>query len=209
MAKGRAMTEAADLFTRFARDAGLEVDPEALSRLLSAARWLGQASSVSGLSQYRDPDDALIRAMGPALAYFSCAETPRTGILADLGAGNGAIGATIAFFAPNLQVDLVDRAKRAYTTSELLLARLGVHNARPVLADLRRIQRRYDVIVFRALAPGRESLQLALSVLKDEGVIGAYHRRGDPAFVRPEMDLSVVGTHETLVPELVLTCYRR
>ena len=203
------MDQALAEFISSAASAGLRLSPEDGQRLAAGAQWLARASTASGLSQYRDPADALLRGMGPALAWFRCSRLPREGLLADIGAGNGAIGATIGFFAPEMQIHLVDRARRAYTTSELLVARLGLRNVTPVLSDLAELPHSYDAVVFRALARAGEALPCALSVAGAEAVIGAFHRRGDADFLRPALDLTVIETVPTIVPELVLTCYRR
>lgn len=203
------MPSAKDAFARYAESVGVSVRPEDWDRLLSGAGWLARASTASGLSQYETPEQALIRAMGPALAYFAIQGAPRTGSLADLGSGTGAIGATIAFFAPNLQIDLVDRAKRSYTVSELLVSKLGVPNAHPCLGDIASLDREYDAAVLRALAPGHTALALAMSVVRPGGLICAYHRPQDEAFEQPAAEVEVLSTRTTLVHELVMTCYRR
>ncbi|MFO8080004.1 MAG: RsmG family class I SAM-dependent methyltransferase [Armatimonadota bacterium] len=200
---------AEERFSSFADSVGLSTTSRDLSCLMRGARWLAQASSASGVSQYATAEDALLRAMGPALAYFADPEAITTGRLVDIGCGNGALGATIAFFSPNLFVDLVDRAKRAYTIAEVLVARLGLENARVHHAAAQEVRRRWDVAVFRALAPADEALPLAVSLVVPGGHVCAYHRRGDTGFERPTVDLEVVGSYETLVSELSLTRYRR
>jgi len=208
-AEGSRMTAAIERFCAHAEAVGLSVDHETRVRVLAGAAWLARASGASGLSQYRDPDDALLHAMGPALTYFAFPEAPGGGTMADIGAGNGAIGATIGLFAPEMQIRLVDRARRAYTTAELLVARLKLPNVKPVLADASRLGRHYDVVVFRALAPAVEALPLAATLVDDGGFVGAFHRPGDGGFERPSGELAVLGSVNTLVPEMVLTCYRK
>ncbi|MGI5819596.1 MAG: RsmG family class I SAM-dependent methyltransferase [Armatimonadota bacterium] len=203
------MDDALSRFVAFAGAIGLSPTPGQLEALRAGAAWLARASTASGISQYASPEDALIRAMGPALAYFPVNATPRQGRLADIGSGTGAIGATIALFAPTLEVDLVDRAKRAYTVSELLVAKMDLPNARPLLADVTALESRYDAVVFRALGRAPVALSLALPLVRPGGIVCAYHRRGDMAFEAPDAALAVLETRDTPVEELVLTCYRR
>lgn len=203
------MEEAMRQFAAHAADAQLALTPDHERRLMRGAEWLAAASGASGLSQYRDPSDALLRAMGPALAYFHCPHAPVAGCLADIGAGSGAIGATIGLFAPEMQIDLVDRARRAYTTAEMLAARMGLSNVTPRLCDIGQLSRQYDVVLFRALAQAEDAMALAASVAAPGGLVGAYRRRSDERYLRPAGALHVLGTHDTPVPELVLTCYRR
>jgi len=194
--------------------AGVPASEEALERLWAAAQWLGELAGASGISAYERPDDALERGLGPAIAYFSLPEAPRRGLLGDLGAGNGALGAGIAILEPNLQVRLLDRAQRAYTACELLAARLRLPNLEAVLLDAGEVgrgghMRAYDAIVFRALAGGAEALNLAERLLAPGGFIGAYHRDGDVAFQEPPIQgIEAVSTAETVVPGLVLSGFR-
>lgn len=196
-------------FLSRAKKAGLSLSADDMGRLLEAARWLSTAARASGLSQYGDVEQALIRAMGPALSYFELRCAPRAGDIADFGCGSGAIGATIALLEPNLTVHLVDRAKRAYTTSEVLVARLRVSNAHVVMSDLKNLSRTYGAVVFRALAPAPEAIDLALPHLACGGVICAFHQGGDPGFEQPPDCVRIVQQIDTIVPKLVLTCYRR
>ena len=203
------MYPALTVFEAYAASAGLTLSEEQRNCLLAGAQWLACASAATALSQYRDVEDVLLRAMGPALAYFACQNTPRSGVVADLGSGNGAIGATIALLAPDLEIHLVDRARRAYTASELLVARMGLKNARPLQADLKGLTAIYDAAAFRALAPGADALGAVLRLVKQGGVIGAYHRPDDTAYAPSGSALRPLSTVATTVDDLVLTCYRR
>mgnify|MGYP000915913619 CR=1 FL=1 len=203
------MHEALEVFSSFASSVGLRLSDSQRESLKVGAAWLATAARASGLSQYRDPGSALLRAMGPALSYFAFDTMPRTGIVADLGSGSGAVGATIALLAPELQIHLVDRAKRAYTAAELLVSRMRLVNATPVNADIGQLQQLYDGVVFRALAPGPEALAAAARILRPHGYLGAFHRVGDSSFQSPVEPLRVVGTSATTLPELSITCYRR
>ncbi|MGC9316600.1 MAG: RsmG family class I SAM-dependent methyltransferase [Armatimonadota bacterium] len=191
--------------------AGLQVTREQLASLQLAAEWLARLARASGLSGYDSAQEAWERGMTPALAYFNFPEAPRSGALADLGAGSGALGATIAILEGNLQVDLVDRAQKAYTACELLVARLRRSNLRARWQDAGdAAARRYDAVVFRALGPGERALSLAVRVVRANGFIGAYHRAGDRGFTADadHHGLMVVSTVETPVPGLHLTGYR-
>jgi len=190
---------------------GVGLSPTEAQRelLVSAATWLASLGRSSAISGYDTPDEALARAMSPALAYFALAEAPRAAHLADLGAGNGAIGATIAILERNLLVDLVDRARRAYTACEILAARLRLANLRARHLDARDDAAPvYDVVVFRALAPGPLALASARRLVAPGGFIAAYHRLGDPSFGELGGSGLTVGTERTTVPGLVVTGYQ-
>lgn len=147
--------------------------------------------------------------MAPALAYFALDESPRSGRLADLGAGNGALGCTLALLEPKLHVSLIDRAQRSYTVCELLIARMGLKNADCMMLSVDRgTQALYDAVVFRALARAQQALELASSILRPGGFIGAWHSGSDSSYLDPPESLRVIATVDTVVPELVLTGYR-
>jgi 16S rRNA G527 N7-methylase RsmG len=195
-------------FQEQAVDVGLELSACQLERLRRAARWLSKVAAASGVSQYDTPGEALLRGMSPALAYFATYAPVVRGRLGDLGAGNGALGGTIAVCAPDLHADLVDRAERSYTTSELLVAKLDLANARALHQDIEGLDRVYDVAVFRALAPAPMALPLARGVVVPGGRICAFHQTDDDEFLRPAGDLIVEDSRRTMVAGLVMTCYR-
>jgi len=190
---------------------GLALSQEQLARFERAARWLAEMAQASALSGYQTPAEALGRAMAPALAYFALPGAPRAGRLADLGAGSGALGATLAILAPELRVDLIDRARRAYTACELLAARLHIGNLGVRLLDLAAEPApvgEYDAVVFRALAPGPAALGLAQRLLTPGCFVAAWHREGDPQFAAPPPEFSVTGSTTARVEGLVATGYQ-
>jgi 16S rRNA G527 N7-methylase RsmG len=195
-------------FEERAGEVGLELGAHEMLILRRAAEWLATAAAASAVSQYDTPEEALLRGMGPALAYFGMFEPVSGGSVADLGAGNGALGATIGICASNLHVDLVDRAERSYTALELLVAKLSLSNVRPLHRDIERLDRVYDVAVFRALAPAPTALPLAQGVVVRGGCICAFHQADDDGFLRPAGDLIVEASRRTMVAGLVMTCYR-
>lgn len=168
-----------------ARSRGLDAGQLAEERLLAAANWLASLAGASGISGYDSPGEALKRGLLPAMAYFAFEEAPRSGRAAELGAGAGALGAALAILCGDLEVELVDRSKRALTACELLAARLKLPNLSVVEMDIGLDAMElpvYDAVVFRALAPGGDALGLARGVVRVGGFIAAYHREGDTAF---------------------------
>lgn len=200
--------EQLEVFTREARRIGLVIAPHQQERLLRAATWLAQLSHSSGISGYETTETALMRGMAPALAYFSL-PTPRTGLLVDIGAGNGALGATIAILAENLTIHLVDRAERAYTACEILAARLALPNLIAFRMNTEEAPpHTYDAAVLRAFAPAASALPTARRLTRPGGWVVAYHRFDDTAFLTPDAALTIMGTAATLVPGLVASAYR-
>ncbi len=212
----RSEQEVLERVLRSVAASGMEAGPETAERLQSAADWLAGLAAASGISGYDSPAEALERGLMPSLAYFGFAEAPRSGRVADLGAGSGALGAGIAILEGNLRVALVDRSKRSLTACELLAARLKLPNLVVVEMDLgldaggRAV---YDAVVFRALAPGSDALILARGVVRVGGFIGAYHREGDAAFAEAgeswaEIELERLRTVGSGVPGLVVTGFQ-
>jgi 16S rRNA G527 N7-methylase RsmG len=198
-----------DQFVARAADVGLTLGASQQERLARLAESVARASRASAISQYDTPDQALVRGMGPALAFFAFPDRPTSGRIADLGAGNGALGATIALLAPDLTVHLIDRARRAYTACELAIARIGLENAHCLLLDVdMEHAAEYDGIVFRALAAQAHALNLARCLVHSGGFIGAYHAVDAAEYHGPAHQMDTLGTQDTLVPGLVLTAYR-
>ncbi len=203
--------EAIDRFLDAARAVGLSPSDEQATLLMVAAERLSVIAAGSGISGYEHPDTVLDRGMAPALPYFAFPELPADGSLADLGAGTGALGATIAILAKNLHVDLADRAQRAYTACEMLVRRLALPNLRAVLLDAAdgTRQRRYDAVVLRAVAPAVDALALAAGITRPGGFIAALHRADDRGFRIVQVPLELIGSRETAVSGLVMSAYRR
>lgn len=200
--------EVIDHFAAAAEAVGCDLTGAQIERLETAATWLARLGRGSGISGYDTADLALMRGMAPALAYFAL-DVPRRGLLADVGAGNGAIGATIAILCENLSVCLVDRAQRAYTACEILVARLHLPNLRAVRMDAQDAPAAtYDVVVFRALAPGHVALSTTSRLVPRGGSVVAYHRADDHAFLAARTGLTPVMTVPTVLPGLVATAYR-
>ncbi|MGD9494693.1 MAG: RsmG family class I SAM-dependent methyltransferase [Armatimonadota bacterium] len=196
-------------FQAAAQDVGIELDSEQLRLLRLTANWLASLAQASGVSAYNTAQEVLDRAMAPALAYFAIPETPRQGAMADVGAGNGALGATMAILEPRLAVDLVDRARRAYTACELLEARLRLPNLTAVHLDVRDVTApTYVAAVLRAVARGPAALALAQPMLVPGGVLAAYHRSDDAWFCDSFGLFQLVRTVPTTVEGLVLSAYR-
>ena len=196
-------------FASAAREVGLNLDHGELERLRTGAELLAATARVRGISQYKQVDEALIRAMAPALAFFRFHDWRSAQRIADLGAGNGALGATIALCAPDIDVALIDRATRSITACELLTRRMGLQNAECLQIDVDSdSETGYDGVVFRALAQPERALTLARGLCGRDGFVGAWHAPGDPAYDRPPMGLEVVNTVRTVLPDLVLTGYR-
>ena len=181
-----------------------------VQRVGVGARSLAKVAVASGMSGYETPQQALERGMAPALAYFGFAQAPRSGRLADLGAGTGALGVTIAVVAPELRVDLIDRAERAFTACELLVARMQLRNLRARLLDTERggkSEPGYDAVVFRALAPGATALEMAGHLLLPGGFLAAWHRECDPHFAQPPAQFKALGSVQSGLEGLVATGY--
>lgn len=196
-----------EAFVQAADAIGLRLTAEQAQRVASAAEWLARLSHGSGISGYETADTALMHGMAPALAYFAL-DTPREGLLVDIGAGSGALGATIAILEENLHVHLVDRAERAYTACEILAARLRLPNLSAYRTDANAVSPgSYDAAVLRALAPAHEALPTARRLVRPGGRLVAYHRPEDPGFLKPEAELIPLDTVSTVLPGLVATAY--
>ncbi len=200
-----------EVFVEHAQEAGLTLCDRQLQALEQLSQWAARLAEASAITGYDTPAQALARGMMPALAYLALPGAPRSGTLADLGAGAGMLGATLAIVAPDLQVDLVDRAQRAFTACELLVAELALDNLGARLLEVGREPMAgpcYDAVILRAVAGGAEALLLAGALVVPGGFVAAWHREGNEQFTDPPPDFEVRQCVPTNVEALVATGYR-
>lgn len=165
------------------------LSPADRSRLEALAAWLAERAYPLGLTNFATPEDVLEQALLPARALFSVLPGPLSGRWADLGAGSGALGLTLAILAPLAQFDLLDRRRRVIAFLDLTIRRFRVPNAFAVLADVSTPPPAppWDGVCLRAVAPGPEGLCLAAPharrwICSWHGSATAGHDRSPPGF---------------------------
>jgi 16S rRNA (guanine527-N7)-methyltransferase len=91
------------------------------------------------------------------------------GRVVDLGSGAGLPGIVLAIARPEATIDLVDSRRRRVAFLELVVERLRLTNAVPVLARVEDISDRFDTATARAFAPAAASWDAAEHLLISSG----------------------------------------
>ncbi|MCE5217853.1 class I SAM-dependent methyltransferase [bacterium] len=191
-------------------DAGLPLDPAAMSRLRDLAAWIARMAYPLGLTNYGDAETVLQEAILPTVALLPLLPTPLTGSWADLGPGSGAIGLTLALLEPGITVDLLDRRERVIAYLDLSLAHLGISNARARQTDLsvrKPVPGTWDGVAFRAFGPPATTLALAASLSRSW--VSAWHSPQTVAYQSPPEPLTLVSQRPTTSPGLLCSLFRR
>jgi 16S rRNA (guanine527-N7)-methyltransferase len=156
------------LLGRVADWAGLEIDEQQLGLLERFAGWLEtEAIAAGGLGPAERPR-IWSRHIADSLA-FSQAARPG-GRLIDVGTGVGLPAIPLAVVHPDCVITAVDRRRRRIDLLERAVAVLGLQNVVPVVADVDRIEERFDGATFRAVGSLPTSLERAARLLRPGGV---------------------------------------
>jgi 16S rRNA G527 N7-methylase RsmG len=108
----------------------------------------------------------------PAVAALRWLDVELPLNVVEIGAGNAALGLTLAALAPQWRVTLVDRRERAVAFMEIAALQMGLHNVVPLRADAREPGSgagRVDAALFRAVGTPAEDLDMAAAWLKPGG----------------------------------------
>jgi 16S rRNA G527 N7-methylase RsmG len=193
----------------WSENAGIELPPERLDRLLELIAWAAPSAARLGLTKYDSPVHYTLNLVLPSLALAEIApEAAYEGPGLDFGAGAGAVGLCWAVLRPEMQTVLADRRARVVQFLDLCLRRFGVSNGRASLLDLStppgEAVDRYGLVWVRAYAPGPEALKQARQWLRPGGWIALWHQPPTP---EPPADLKLWKTTATTVDSLDLTVY--
>ena len=118
------MISEADVAERAER-AGLRLPPETLAALATQARAVLAADPRLHLTTVTDPSELLDRHVGEALEGAALLPSSASGVLLDVGSGNGYPGVPLALARPGLQVVLVEALRRKADFLDAMVAGLG------------------------------------------------------------------------------------
>ena len=197
---------------RVSRETGAPLGPLSpadRSRLEALAGWLAERAHPLGLTNFATPEEMLLQAVLPARVLFSLLPDPPRGCWADLGAGAGALGLTLATLAPSTHFDLVDRRRRVIVFLDLTIRHFGLPNASAVLADLatRPPSPPWDGVCLRAIAPAPEALALAAPHARRW--ICAWHGANTPGYDRPPPGFRLSHSVNAGIPTLCASLHER
>lgn len=104
--------ELADMIAREATTHGLELVPDSLDRLARHAADVLVAQPELHLTAIDDPEDFVRRHVGESLQGAAMLDPASTGLLLDLGSGNGYPGLPMGVVRPGLRVILAEVSSR-------------------------------------------------------------------------------------------------
>ena len=165
-------TELARQLDRGLAGCGVELEPEARSRLVAHLELLEKWNRVHNLTSIRDGAKAVSVHILDSLSVLPYLPEGR---ILDAGSGAGFPGIPIAIAKPSLQVDLLDSNHKKCAFLRQVLAELGLKNAK---VHCERLESwlptwQYDCIVSRALAEIPEFVAASAHLLAPRGVIAA------------------------------------
>jgi len=200
-------------FAKYAAGRGWPLSPSQQQHIARLSRWLAERAPALSISKYSDPATVLSRAMAPALALSDLIDPDNIKQVADLGAGSGALGLTLAILQLDWRVDLVERRAKIATFLQLTAQHVGIDNAKVLTMDAESIPDAcaayYDLVCFRALASPGIAFRLAYPLVNPTGYIAAWHQPDDQGFRQPHLPFRQVATAKTSVPDLVVSLYER
>jgi 16S rRNA (guanine527-N7)-methyltransferase len=138
------------LWDRLARTGGVELSDAQHAHLHRYLDELIATNERINLTRIVDRADAETRHIADALSVLPWLGKPRS--LADVGTGGGVPGVPLAIALPGVRVTLIDSTKKKLDAVMRIVTAMGLGN---VDADHTRIEshdRKYDVIVARAVA---------------------------------------------------------
>ena len=205
MGDGKARATA--VIGRVAQEFGFRIEEARIGTCAELAEWLAPAAAKLGLTQFADPGELAVNLMGPGVC-LTAHLGDRCRSVADIGAGNGALGLTIALLRPEVAVSLLDRRQRVCHFIDLAASRFNLSNCSTVCADMRATDRdseKYDVVAARAVASGSELLGHLVPLVAAGGRVAAI---GTSALRLAPPGLVQEVHQATNVAELWLDIYR-
>lgn len=181
---------------------GLDLGPEAQTRLLHHLELLEKWNRVHNLTAIRQRDKAVSGHLLDSLAVLPYLAGSR---FLDAGSGAGFPGIPIAIARPEVQMDLLDSNHKKCAFLRQAIAELGLKNAGVVCerAESWRPAGRFDCVISRAVAEIAEVIALVKHLLAPGGVIAAMkglHPFEEIERVPPEFRVRQV--HALAVPGL-------
>lgn len=170
----------------FAAGLGLELTREAAETLAAYAELVWQKKDFLNLTSVADKDEIFSRHICDGLAasaFFKRSAQGRADVsAADMGAGAGYIGLTLAAALPGAKVTLVESLQRRCSFLNWAVMKLGLKN---VTVKCMRLGQSpagpFDFVTERAMGQINEVLPLVTPALRAGGLFAAYQSRPDQA----------------------------
>lgn len=185
--------------------AGLDALPTDIERCAAVAAWIGERGSALGLTQFSTGHSVAANLIAPGIALTPYVRS-RPAVLAEIGAGSGALGVGLGALFPQLEVRLIERRERAAGFIDLTIRRFRLENCVAIREDVRVHGCAYEAVVARAVSRSEALLLQIARVCATGGcvaVIRSVARRSIPDC------LHQVAHLETCVAGLVVDVYRK
>lgn len=138
------------LWDRLARSASIELTDAQHALLYRFIDLLTETNERINLTRIVNRADAEVRHVADALSVLPWLGAPRT--LADVGTGGGVPGVPLAIALPGVRVTLIDSTKKKLDAVMGIVRELGLTNVEAVHTRIEAHERKYDVMVARAVA---------------------------------------------------------
>jgi 16S rRNA (guanine527-N7)-methyltransferase len=138
------------LWDRLAQRASIALSDAQHAQLHRFLDLLIETNERINLTRIVDRADAEVRHVADALSILPWLGTPRT--VADVGTGGGVPGVPLAIALPGTRVTLIDSTKKKLDAVMAIVHQLGLTNVEAVHTRIEAHDRKYDVVVARAVA---------------------------------------------------------
>lgn len=165
-----------------ARSIGVELDGDAVGRLLVFEEILAERAVALGLVARSDRDRIRARHILDCLRAVLAVRADDT-LAYDLGSGAGLPGVVVAIACPALHVGLVEPRRGRVAFLELAVERLGLRNVSVLGRRIQEVTEAADLCFARAFAPCRVAWEAALPRLRAGGRLVYFAGAGS---ARPE-----------------------
>lgn len=171
-----------NLIAQGAESLGIRVDAFQMDQFSVHAEQLLAWTRKCNLTAITDPEEIAVKHFVDSLAPAAWIDPAES--LLDIGSGGGFPGIPLKILMPDLNLTLIDASRKKVSFLNHLIRVLKLDAARAVhvrAEDLapNKPAECFDTIVSRALGPLNEFVQMALPLLKPEGVMIAMKGRID------------------------------
>jgi len=155
----------------------LPTDPAHLERLTTYLAELALWNRRLGLVK-AEGDELVVRHLLDSLAGLAAVRSMPHATIADVGSGAGFPGIPLALYLDDGRFTLIERSGRSasFLRSAVLLCDLK-RRVEVAEVDLARVERRFQLVTFRALAPLPSMIEGLLRITAEGGAIVAYKGR--------------------------------